>query len=70
MFIFPSIILNWETSTNENIYGLVQQYKTKEERLSVLSIHKRKLDFLLSQGYDPIDDNSEFYLKKNEKSSK
>jgi len=48
----------------KNIYGTDHHYKTKEERLTVLSIYKRKLMFLLDQGYDPFVNNSEFYLKK------
>jgi len=51
----------------KNIYGTVHHYKTKEERLTVLSIYKRKLMFLLDQGYDPFVNNSEFYLQKIKK---
>ena len=54
----------------KNIYGTVHHYKTKEERLTVLSIYKRKLMFLLSQGYDPFLNNSELYLQKNKKLEK
>lgn len=54
----------------KNIYGTVHHYKTKEERLTVLSIYKRKLMFLLDQGYNPFENNSELYLKKNKKQEK
>lgn len=51
----------------KNIYGTAHHYKTKEERQTVLSIYKRKLMFLLSQGYDPFVNNSDLYLQKNKK---
>ena len=54
----------------KNIYGTVHHYKTKEERLTVLSIYRRKLVFLLNKGFDPFENNSELYLQKIKKQEK
>jgi integrase len=44
-----------------NIYGKVNHYKTKEARLSVLSSYRKNLLFLLKQGFNPLEDNTELY---------
>ncbi|ARV06081.1 hypothetical protein BTO04_04910 [Polaribacter sp. SA4-10] len=44
-----------------NIYGKVNQYKTKESRMSVLSSYRKNLMFLLKQGFNPFIDNTELY---------
>jgi integrase len=44
-----------------NIYGKVNNYKTKERRMSVLSSYRRNLLFLLKQGFHPLEDNTELY---------
>jgi integrase len=45
----------------KNIYGNVNLFKTKEERLSILSVNRRNLLKLLQQGYNPFEDNSALY---------
>lgn len=49
-----------------NLYGRVNQYKTKEDRISILSYYKKHLLKLLKKGFNPFTDNSQFYeeLKK------
>lgn len=49
----------------KNIYGKVNQYKSKEERLSILTAYRKSLIKLLKQGYNPYADNFELYQKKN-----
>ena len=44
-----------------NIYGKVNNYKTKERRMSVLSSYRKNLLFLLKQGFHPLEDNTELY---------
>ncbi|WP_397446923.1 tyrosine-type recombinase/integrase [Polaribacter sp. R77954] len=44
-----------------NVYGKVNHYKTKEDRISILSYYKKKLLFLLNQGFNPFTNNSKFY---------
>ncbi|QXP68458.1 tyrosine-type recombinase/integrase [Polaribacter sp. AHE13PA] len=44
-----------------NVYGKVNQYKTKENRMSILSSYRKNLLFLLKQGFNPFIDNSELY---------
>ncbi|WP_439128436.1 tyrosine-type recombinase/integrase [Polaribacter sp.] len=46
-----------------NIYGKVNQYKTKEARMSVLSSYRKNLIILLRKGYNPFTDNNELYTK-------
>ncbi|MCF1192295.1 phage integrase N-terminal SAM-like domain-containing protein [Mangrovimonas sp. AS39] len=48
-------------------YGKVNKFKTKEERLEVLSVYRRTLIKLLKLGYNPFDDNTSLFegLKKN-----
>ncbi|MDO7173730.1 tyrosine-type recombinase/integrase [Mariniflexile sp. AS56] len=46
----------------KNIYGKVNLYKTKEDRLLVLSSFRKRLIILLKQGYNPFEDNNDLYL--------
>jgi len=48
-------------------YGNVNNYKTKEERLEVLTVYRKTLLKLLKQGYNPFLDNTELYDKLNSK---
>lgn len=47
----------------KNIYGKANQYKSKEDRIAVLSIYRNNLLKLLNEGYSPFKDNSELYQK-------
>ena len=47
-------------------YGDANKYKTKEDRLFVLSACRTKILELLKKGYNPFDDNSELYRKQKE----
>ena len=38
----------------KNIYGKVNLYKTKEDRLAVLSSYRKRLLLLLKQGYNDL----------------
>jgi hypothetical protein len=44
-----------------NIYGEANKYKTKEDRLSALTIYRKRLLHLLKQGYNPFAENTELY---------
>ena len=48
----------------KNIYGKCNSYKTKEDRLSVLTLYRKKLLSLLQEGYNPHNDNPELYAKR------
>ena len=48
----------------KNIYGKANLCKTKEDRLAVLSLYRKRLIALLKQGYNPFEDNNELYIKK------
>lgn len=48
----------------KNIYGQVNTYKTKEERLTLLSLYRRRLLLFLKDGYNPFLDNTELYQSK------
>ncbi|WP_179346451.1 tyrosine-type recombinase/integrase [Winogradskyella ursingii] len=48
-------------------YGTANKYKTKEERLEVLTIYRKSLLKLLKLGYNPFEDNSALYEKLNKK---
>jgi len=52
-------------------YGNANTYKTKEERLQVLSVYRKTLLKLLKQGYNPYDDNTALFnkIKSNNKNS-
>jgi len=47
-------------------YGDVHQYKTKEDRLFVLSVYRKKILELLKKGYNPFEDNTELFQKNSE----
>ncbi|WP_053977301.1 tyrosine-type recombinase/integrase [Mangrovimonas xylaniphaga] len=48
-------------------YGETNKYKTKEERLEVLTIYRKTILKLLKKGYNPFADNTELYQKLNGK---
>ncbi|WP_435416608.1 tyrosine-type recombinase/integrase [Polaribacter aestuariivivens] len=50
-----------------NIYGKVNSFKTKEAKLSLLKIYRKRLLHLLKQGYNPFEDNSELYQNLQQK---
>jgi len=45
-------------------YGEAHKYKTKEDRLFVLTTYRKKILELLKQGYNPFVDNTELYKKQ------
>ena len=45
------------------IYGNVNKFKTKEERLYVLSAYRKKLLQILKAGFNPFEDNTDLYKK-------
>jgi len=45
------------------IYGNVNKFKTKEERLYVLSAYRKKLLEILKAGFNPFEDNTDLYKK-------
>lgn len=45
----------------QNIYGVANSYHTKEARLQFLTTYRRSLIKLLKLGYNPFEDNNEFY---------
>ncbi|NOR28826.1 MAG: hypothetical protein GQ540_09920, partial [Lutibacter sp.] len=51
-------------------YGEVHKYKTKEDRLFVLSAYRKKILELLKKGYNPFDDNTKLYQKHKEELNK
>jgi len=48
----------------KNIYGTCNSYKTKEDRLSVLTQYRKKLLSILQEGYNPYEDNTYLYDKR------
>jgi integrase len=44
-------------------YGEANKYKTKEDRLYVLSAYRKKILELLKEGFNPYEDNTELYKK-------
>jgi len=52
-----------------NIYN-ANRYKTKEERLSILTSLQNELHILLKEGYNPFNNNEDLYNKEIEKTSK
>ncbi len=48
-------------------YGEAHKYKTKEDRLLVLSAYRKKILELLKQGYNPFEENTALYQKQKEK---
>ena len=53
----------------KNIYGIANSYKTKEQRLQVLTAYRINLLKLLKLGFSPFKDNSELYKSCQEKDS-
>ncbi|MDH7914269.1 site-specific integrase [Winogradskyella sp. SYSU M77433] len=51
-------------------YGEANKYKTKEERLEVLTVYRKTLLKLLKLGYNPFEDNTELFNKLNNKSKR
>ena len=45
-------------------YGEAHKYKTKEDRLYVLSAYRKKILELLKKGYNPFDENAELHQKE------
>ena len=45
-------------------YGDVHKYKTKEDRLFVLSVYRKKILELLKKGYNPFEKNAELFQKE------
>ena len=50
-----------------NIYGKSNSFKTKEDRLSVLAMYRKKLLQLLKLGYNPFEDNVWMTSAKSDK---
>ncbi|TXE16020.1 tyrosine-type recombinase/integrase [Psychroserpens burtonensis] len=48
----------------KNIYGSANSFKTKEDRLALLSRYRRRLLKLLQHGYNPNSDNTKLYNAK------
>lgn len=48
-------------------YGITNKYKTKEDRMEVLTIYRKTLLKLLNLGYNPFKDNTELYNRLNSK---
>ncbi|WP_248724044.1 site-specific integrase [Seonamhaeicola sp. ML3] len=44
-------------------YGCAHKYKTKGERMEVLSVYRRVLHDLLKQGFNPFEDNAALFNK-------
>ncbi len=55
---------NGKLKRMKNIYGIVNKYKTKEERLSILTSYRRNLLKLLKEGFDPFADNTALFEKR------
>ncbi|RCW91294.1 tyrosine-type recombinase/integrase [Winogradskyella arenosi] len=53
----------------KNIYGNANTYKTKEDRLALLSRYRKRLLKLLQQGYNPYVDNTELFKKLSEEAN-
>jgi len=48
----------------KNIYGSVNSFKNKEDRLALLSRYRKRLLNLLKEGYDPYVNNTALYQSK------
>lgn len=48
-------------------YGNANSYKTKEQRMEILTVYRKVLLRLLKQGYNPYADNTELYHQLNRK---
>ena len=49
----------------KNIYGKCNNYNTKEDRLSVLTIYRKKLLQLLKEGFNPFENNNELFENRS-----
>ncbi|WOD43755.1 phage integrase N-terminal SAM-like domain-containing protein [Hwangdonia lutea] len=54
----------------KNIYGGANKFKTKEERIALLSRYQRRLLKLLKEGYNPYQKNTALFKSKMDKKSK
>lgn len=50
----------------KNIYGVANNFKTKEDRLMVLTAYRRNLLKLLKEGFNPFEDNTALFEKRND----
>lgn len=50
----------------KNIYGIANTYKTKEQRLSLLTAYRKNLLLLLKKGFNPFEDNKELIAQRDE----
>ena len=48
----------------KNIYGIANTYKKKEDRLSVLTVYRKRLIILLKKGYNPFENNEALFEKE------
>ncbi|MBC8769361.1 site-specific integrase [Arenibacter sp. BSSL-BM3] len=53
----------------KNVYGKANLYKTKEDRLAVLTVYRRNLLKLLREGYDPFKNNNDLHNTKKDQIS-
>jgi len=53
----------------KNIYGIANKFKTKEDRLYVLTTYRRNLIKLLKEGFNPFENNSELIAKKKQENN-
>lgn len=51
----------------QNVYGKANNYKTKEDRLFILTVYKRNLLKLLKEGFNPFEDNSKLIEERQAK---
>ena len=51
----------------KNIYGVANNYGTKEERLTILTTYRNKLLKLLREGFNPFEDNQLLHQEQQEK---
>ncbi|GAA4301155.1 tyrosine-type recombinase/integrase [Aestuariibaculum suncheonense] len=54
----------------KNIYGIANTYKKKEDRLSVLTVYRKRLIILLKKGYNPFENNEALFEKEKAQASK
>ncbi|EGV43497.1 hypothetical protein BZARG_1286 [Bizionia argentinensis JUB59] len=50
----------------KNVYGNVNRYTTKEDRLAILSVYRAKLLNLLKEGFNPFEDNTQKYQEREQ----
>ncbi|MCR8668034.1 site-specific integrase [Aestuariibaculum sp. M13] len=54
----------------KNIYGIANTYKKKEDRLSVLTVYRKRLIILLKKGYNPFENNEALFEKEKTQATK